>query len=146
MDLLLESCLGSFPEIFPESCFNIAPCLKRLINSYQKIIQNIIKNLYCPSLVKFLKDFFTVKCLSWKYFYWNFSEPVWFQTRAFLYKLNQLLAIIHEFYKSFDAFHNVWAVSLNISKPFGKFWHKVVFVSWSKMVFQATCWKVSMTF
>ena len=38
--------------------------------------------------------------------------------------MNQLLAITHEIYKSFDASINVRAVFLDISKAFDKVWHK----------------------
>ena len=38
--------------------------------------------------------------------------------------INQLLAITHEIYKSFDACLDVMAVFLDISKAFDKVWHQ----------------------
>ena len=38
--------------------------------------------------------------------------------------INQLLAITHEIYKSFDACLDVRAVFLDISKAFDKVWHQ----------------------
>ena len=38
--------------------------------------------------------------------------------------INQLLAITHEIYKSFDNGFEVSGVFLEISKAFDKFWHK----------------------
>ena len=40
------------------------------------------------------------------------------------YCINQLLAITHEIYKSFDACLDVRAVFLDISKAFDKVWHQ----------------------
>ena len=72
MNPLLNSCLE-----------NVIPVLKRLINSYYKIFNQF---LYFPLLVKFFKGYFTIKCLSFLLEIINFLEPVWFQTRWFLYK------------------------------------------------------------
>ena len=38
--------------------------------------------------------------------------------------VNQLLAIAHEIYKSFDEGFEVWGVFLDISKDFDKVWHE----------------------
>ena len=43
--------------------------------------------------------------------------------------MNQLLAITHEIYKSFDASINVRAVFLDISKAFDKVWHQGFFTN-----------------
>ena len=40
------------------------------------------------------------------------------------YCINQLLAITHEIYKSFDDGFEVRGVFLDISKAFGKVWHE----------------------
>ena len=40
--------------------------------------------------------------------------------------INQLLAITHEIYKSFNARLDVRAVFLDISKAFDKVWHQVL--------------------
>ena len=40
--------------------------------------------------------------------------------------INQLLAITHEIYKSFNACLDVRAVFLEISKAFDKVWHQVL--------------------
>ena len=39
-------------------------------------------------------------------------------------RINQLLAITHEIYKSFNVWLDVRAVFLDISKAFDKIWHK----------------------
>ena len=49
--------------------------------------------------------------------------------------VNQLFAITHEIYKSFDACFDVGAVFLDISKAFNRSWHEGT-------VFWVTCWKL----
>ena len=73
----------------------------------------MIQFLYIQSLVKFLKDYFTIKCLR------NQSD---FKTGDSC--INHLLAITHEIYKSFDACLNVRAAFLDISKAFDKVLHQ----------------------
>ena len=41
--------------------------------------------------------------------------------------INQLLTVIHEIYKSFNACLDVRAVFLDISKAFDKVWHQALF-------------------
>ena len=108
MNPLFNSCLE-----------NVIPVLKRLINSYYKIFNQF---LYFPLLVKFFKGYFTIKCLSFLLEIINFLEPVWFQTRWFLYKStfschSQDLQIIY-------ACPDERAVFLDISKAYDKVWNK----------------------
>ena len=55
--------------------------------------------------------------------------------------INQLLAITHKIYKSFDACLDVRAVFLDISKAFDKIWHRGPLYK-LKQKFRVTWWKL----
>ena len=51
--------------------------------------------------------------------------------------INQLVAITHEIYKSFDDGFEVRGVFLDISKAFDKVWHEGLILNYNKMVYLA---------
>ena len=92
--------------------------LKRVASSYEKIT---VQFLYSLSLVKFL--------LLYNQMFEFFIRNDLISQNQSGFKpdescINQLLTIIHEIWKSFDACLDVRTVFLNISKAFDKVWHQ----------------------
>ena len=116
---------------------NVVPVLRKSdISSYQKII---VQFLYFLSLVKFLKDYFTIRFLS------LFIRNDLISQKQSSFKpgdscINQLLAITYEIYKCFHACLNVRAVFRDNSKVFSNVWHQCLLYKLKQNGIWVTCW------
>ena len=100
----------------------IYPCEWKKANVVEKNLKNIVQCLYFQFVVKFLKDFYIMRCLV------SFSLEALISANQSDFKpgdscINQLLWITHNIYKSFDDGYEVRDVFLEISKAFDKVWH-----------------------
>ena len=119
LNLILKSCLetGHFPSDWKNA--NV-PVFKK---SGKQLLKIIGQFLYSLSLVKFLKGYFVIRCLSF------FIRDDLISQNHSCFKpggscINQLFAITHEIYKSFDACLDARTVFLDISKAFDKVGHQ----------------------
>ena len=123
LNLIFKSCLetGQFPSDCKKA--NVAPVFK-------KGDKQLLKN-YCPiSLLPILGKIFE-RLLYNEMFEFFIRNDLIYQNQSGFKPgnscINQLLAITHEIYKSFDACLDVRAVFLGISKAFDKVWHQGIF-------------------
>ena len=120
LNLILKSCLetGQFPSDWKKA--NVVPVFKKgdkqLLKNYRPIsLLPIIGKIFERLLYNQMFEFFIRNDLI-------SQNQSGFKSGDSC--MNQLLAITHEIYKSFDASINVRAVFLDISKAFDKVWHK----------------------
>ena len=120
LNLIFKSCLetGQFPSDWKKA--NVVPVFKKgdkqLLKNYRPIsLLPIIGKIFERLLYNQMFEFFIRNDLI-------SQNQSGFKSGDSC--MNQLLAITHEIYKSFDASINVRAVFLDISKAFDKVWHK----------------------
>ena len=120
LNLILKFCLetGQFPSDWKKA--NVVPVFKKgdkqLLKNYRPIsLLPIIGKIFERLLYNQMFEFFIRNDLI-------SQNQSGFKSGDSC--MNQLLAITHEIYKSFDASINVRAVFLDISKAFDKVWHK----------------------
>ena len=120
LNLIFKSCLetGQFPSDWKKA--NVVPVFKKgdkqLLKNYRPIsLLPIIGNIFERLLYNQMFEFFIRNDLISR-------NPSGFKPSDSC--INQLLAITHEIYKSFDACLDVRAVFLDISKAFDKVWHQ----------------------
>ena len=125
LNLIFKSCLetGQFPSDWKKA--NVVPVFK-------KGDKQLLKNHRPISLLPIIDKIFE-KLLYNQMFEFFIRNDLISQNQSGFKSgdscMNQLLAITHEIYKSFDASINVRAVFLDISKAFYKVWHQGFFTN-----------------
>ena len=120
LNLIFKSCLktGQFPSEWKKA--NVVPVFK-------KGDKQLVKNYYPISLLSITGNI-SEKLLYNQMFDFFIRNDLISQNQSGFKPgdsyINQLLAITHEIYKSFDACLDVKAVFLDILKAFDKVWHQ----------------------
>ena len=120
LNLIFKSCLETSQFSFDWNKANVVPVFK-------KGAKQLLKN-HCPiSLLPITGKIFERLLYNQMFEFFIGNDLISQNQSGFIPGdscINQLLAITHEIYKSFDACLDVRAVFLDISKAFDKVWHQ----------------------